>query len=112
MKKLATLLAVGGALMVAAPASAQQSVEDGYGGRGAVDQQVLGEVGTVDAPQQQSAPSASEVPAAQPTPAAQQAEGTLPFTGLDVALIALGGVLLVGLGLTVRRLSRDPGAVA
>jgi hypothetical protein len=51
-------------------------------------------------------------PVAQATPPAQQAEGTLPFTGLDAALIAFGGLLLVGLGLTVRRLARDPGSPA
>ncbi|MGI8559432.1 MAG: hypothetical protein ACR2ND_14210 [Solirubrobacteraceae bacterium] len=32
---------------------------------------------------------------------------TLPFTGLDVALLAAGGAALLGAGLVVRRLSRD-----
>ncbi len=32
--------------------------------------------------------------------------GTLPFTGLDVALLAIGGGSLLGTGLVVRRLSR------
>jgi hypothetical protein len=32
--------------------------------------------------------------------------GTLPFTGLDVVLLATGGMTLVGAGLVVRRLSR------
>ncbi|MDQ6745245.1 MAG: hypothetical protein M3Z27_04400 [Actinomycetota bacterium] len=31
--------------------------------------------------------------------------GTLPFTGLDVALLAVGGGGLLGTGLVVRRLS-------
>jgi hypothetical protein len=31
---------------------------------------------------------------------------TLPFTGLDVALLALGGGALLGAGLVVRRVSR------
>jgi hypothetical protein len=31
---------------------------------------------------------------------------TLPFTGLDVALLLAGGALLVGTGLVVRRFSR------
>ena len=31
---------------------------------------------------------------------------TLPFTGLDVGLLAAGGGLLLGAGLVVRRLSR------
>jgi hypothetical protein len=34
--------------------------------------------------------------------------GTLPFTGLDVALLAAGGATLLGAGFVVRRLSRRP----
>lgn len=33
-------------------------------------------------------------------------KGTLPFTGFDIVLLALGGVALVGVGMGVRRLSR------
>ena len=33
-------------------------------------------------------------------------DGTLPFTGLDVALLAAGGGTLLGAGVVVRRLSR------
>ncbi len=33
-------------------------------------------------------------------------DGTLPFTGLDVALLAVGGGTLLGAGVVVRRLSR------
>jgi len=36
---------------------------------------------------------------------ASDASGTLPFTGLDVALLAAGGGGLLGAGLLVRRLS-------
>jgi hypothetical protein len=32
--------------------------------------------------------------------------GTLPFTGLDVVLLAAGGGTLLGAGFVVRRLSR------
>lgn len=42
-------------------------------------------------------------PGGGPTAAAR---GTLPFTGLDLALMLAGGVLLLGVGLCVRRLSR------
>jgi hypothetical protein len=38
--------------------------------------------------------------------AAGHGGGTLPFTGLDLVLVLVGGLVLVGLGLTVRRLAR------
>jgi hypothetical protein len=33
--------------------------------------------------------------------------GTLPFTGLDVGLLVVGGAVLLGAGLVVRRFSRE-----
>jgi hypothetical protein len=41
------------------------------------------------------------------TATAASAQGTLPFTGLDVVLLAVGGGALLGAGLVVRRLSRQ-----
>ena len=41
------------------------------------------------------------------TASSNEAGGGLPFTGLDVALIAVGGGTLVGAGVAVRRLSRQ-----
>lgn len=38
--------------------------------------------------------------------ASTSTSGTLPFTGLDVVLLAAGGGMLVGAGLVVRRFSR------
>jgi hypothetical protein len=35
--------------------------------------------------------------------------GSLPFTGLDVALLAGAGALLAGVGVGMRRLTRGPG---
>lgn len=35
---------------------------------------------------------------------------TLPFTGLDLGFVAGAGVLLVGMGLSLRRISRKPTA--
>jgi hypothetical protein len=40
------------------------------------------------------------------TSAGTSSSGTLPFTGLDVALLAAGGGTLVGAGFVVRRASR------
>jgi hypothetical protein len=37
-------------------------------------------------------------------------EGSLPFTGLDLALMGAAGGLLVGAGLGMRRLTRAPGS--
>ena len=37
-----------------------------------------------------------------------QDSGNLPFTGLDLGLIAGGGVLLLGFGVGIRRLSGHP----
>jgi hypothetical protein len=36
-----------------------------------------------------------------------QASGTLPFTGLDLALVVGGGMLLLLTGWTLRRVGRD-----
>jgi hypothetical protein len=45
--------------------------------------------------------------AAQTTPTTSTASSTLPFTGLDVVLLAVGGGTLLGAGVVVRRLSRN-----
>jgi hypothetical protein len=36
--------------------------------------------------------------------------GSLPFTGLDAALLAGAGLLIAGAGIAMRRLTRAPGA--
>lgn len=57
--------------------------------------------------------SADESPSAEGPPAAdeapRQASGdTLPFTGLDIAIVALMGVALLGTGAAMRRAVRPP----
>jgi hypothetical protein len=42
----------------------------------------------------------------QSTATTSTSSGTLPFTGLDVGLLAVGGGALLGAGLVVRRLSQ------
>jgi hypothetical protein len=43
-----------------------------------------------------------------PVSATQAADaGSLPFTGLDIGLVAVGGVVLIGAGLVARRLSAE-----
>ncbi len=42
------------------------------------------------------------------SPVTSTAAGTLPFTGLDVGLLLVGGGTLLGAGFVVRRLSENP----
>ena len=77
------------ALFVAAPAFAQSSAENGYS-------QPAGSV------QQQVGPSGSEDHSAK-----SNEGGQLPFTGLDIALVAAAGGVLLVIGFGIRRLSRS-----
>jgi hypothetical protein len=96
MKRLALLMAVVAvALAIAAPAYAQSAVSDTYAGRGG------GIVGTVNSGNGPSAPAPQQVQVAN-----SGGSGSLPFTGLDVGLLALGGVALVGVGVGLRRFAR------
>jgi hypothetical protein len=80
MRKITSLLAcIVVMLVIAVPASAQTSTEDGYSGL---------------AGQQQGGGSAGG------------GGGSLPFTGLELGLVALTGAGLVGVGFAVRRASR------
>ena len=90
MKRLALLtVVVALALFTAAPAFAASAASDGYGGEGGG---VLGASGG----------------GGNGSPPAQVVDtgGSLPFTGLDLGLLALGGCALVGVGVGLRRLSR------
>jgi hypothetical protein len=49
--------------------------------------------------------STTEAEGTTAAPVATESEGTLPFTGLDVALLAAGGGTLLAAGFVVRRLS-------
>lgn len=99
MKRLALLMvAVALALMVAGPAYAQSATSDAYAGKGG------GIVGTVN-----GGGPGGNAPAQAQTPQQVQtasSSGSLPFTGLDVGLLALGGVALVGVGVGLRRFAR------
>ena len=46
--------------------------------------------------------------AAAPPKAVAAADGTLPFTGSELGMVAGGAVVLLGMGLVLRRISRDP----
>jgi hypothetical protein len=86
---------------LAAPAFAQSS-SDGYSdSAGQVQSQVNSGGGD---------PPASGSSAAV-TPVSDDGGSTLPFTGLDLALLLGAGGLLVAAGLGMRRLTRAPDAV-
>lgn len=95
MKRLALLMAVVAvALAAAVPAYAQNAVSDTYAGKGG------GIVGTVEGG---NGPTASTPQQVQVT---NSSGGSLPFTGLDIGLLAFGGVVLVGVGVGLRRFAR------
>ena len=98
MKRLALLMvAVALALVVAGPAYAQSATSDAYAGKGG------GIVGTVNS----GGPSGNGPSASAPQQVqASTGNGSLPFTGLDIGLLALGGVALVGVGIGLRRFAR------
>lgn len=85
--------------------------------RGYPEADVLGEVGTVEesTPSQQPQPTRAAQPEAQPAtqaaPAtapvrAQDTGSSLPFTGLEVGIVALMGAMLLGTGAVLRRTTR------
>lgn len=90
---LAALVATSATLTLGAPAAlAQSSSVDTYGGTGG------NVVSKVDGP--------TADPPATSTTGSQGTTGTLPFTGFDLALAALGGLLLLGVGLVLSRAVR------
>ncbi len=105
MKKLllATLTTV---LLAAAPADAENPLQNTYGGPGQIVTQVPPS-GGVKNTGYDTAPAGR---AAQANVRAAQANlsGSLPFTGSDALLMLLGGGVLVAVGFGMRRLARPP----
>lgn len=129
MKLICALAGTMLALSMTSVAMAQDSVTDAYGGQSTeipsnvVTPESQTEAPTVagatdENPAATSAPSAPSsgdtAPVAVAAPSASQpvSGSALPFTGLDVGLMALGGVLLLGFGLGMRRLSQRSAPVA
>jgi len=82
MKRIAMLVAVVGVLLLPGAASANSTC------------------------QQYSSQSCTPNSLSRTVASTTASRGTLPFTGLDVFLLAAGGGTLLGAGLLVRRLSR------
>jgi hypothetical protein len=85
MKIISVITTLVVALALATTASAQQASQDGY----------LNSAGQVQAQVDQGGSGGDS-------------GGSLPFTGLDMALLAGAGALLVAAGFGVRRLTRFP----
>ena len=91
-------------------AFAQSSV-DGYSDDGAVQNQIQGsdDTGTPpNAAQEEDTEPGAEPSASTPRAATPSESGSLPFTGMDLALLAGAGVVLLSLGLGMRKLTRAP----
>jgi len=96
MKRITVLLILVGALMLpgSALASGSSSTCQGY------SSQTAGVVGSNTGANGGACNSAVEAVSATTSTVAQ---GSLPFTGMDVALLVIGGGVLLGAGLLVRR---------
>jgi hypothetical protein len=79
--------------VVAGPAYAASSAENGYSEPAGSVQQQLGS----------SSDDGRDVP---PTAKTDNGTSKLPFTGLDIALVVAAGGVLLAMGLGIRRLSR------
>lgn len=105
MKRLALIMAVVAVVFTSgAPAYAASSVGDAYGGNGGG---ILGAVENGGG--NTGGNGGGSQPASTPAPATVQvasSESTLPFTGLDLGLLAIGGIALVGVGVGLRRFAR------
>ena len=105
--KLLLLLAMAFTFAMVGTALAQDNAtEDAYGG-------VLGEEVTNQGSDSETPPVQQPVEENDSTPpvVAQETGDSLPFTGLELGLIALAGIGLVALGVAMRRSTRgSPGS--
>ncbi len=91
----AFLLAVGGGTALAQGTPSSRGYDESLG--------VIGEIQS----EEPTPPSTTEQQPSPPTPTPpEQQEGSLPFTGLDLGIVAAMGVALLGTGLVLRRSTR------
>lgn len=97
------------ALSLTSVAFAQSSV-DGYSpDDGAVQNQIQGNDDSGTPETNNPGTETGNTPQASVTPSNDS--GSLPFTGLDLALLAGAGAVLLGLGLGMRHLTRAPKSI-
>ena len=100
LKYVSAVTVVCAALLYAAPAAfAQTSAPDGYSQPAGSIQQQLG-AASERHPGAQVHPSVAK-------PVATHNSVGLPFTGLDLGLVVAAGVVLLAVGLAIRRLGRS-----
>jgi uncharacterized protein HemX len=95
------LLAIGGGTALAQGTPSERGYDESLG--------VIGEIQSEE-PQPQEEQEQEPVPSSSPPPSeppqAAQQESDLPFTGVDLGIVALMGVLLLGTGLVLRNTTR------
>jgi hypothetical protein len=110
------IIAALAALALTAPtALAQEPLTQGYAPPGGTDQAIVGGAELTDdggTPEVAGAQESGggDPSAAQPAgePAGTESASSLPFTGLNTSTIVLSGVLLLLVGLAMRRLAQAP----
>lgn len=102
LKTAVTALVACLALAVPSAALAASPTQDAYGGT-AGQQEGGGNTPSSTSPGSETAGTSPEAVAVAAT---TESSGTLPFTGLEVGLIALAGVALLGGGVVLYRVSR------
>ena len=113
-KTLATAIASLLLVMSLTSVAFAQSSVDGYTpDDGAVQNQIQGDDGPATEPNvTEDATEPGATPSSAPRAATPSTDGgSLPFTGLDLALLAGAGVVLLSLGLGMRKLTRAPESV-
>lgn len=91
----ASLLAIGGGTAFAQGTPSERGYDES-----------LGVIGEIQSEEPTPPAQREEQPTPPQTPPPVQEEGDLPFTGLDIGIVALMGGVLLGTGLLLRRTTR------
>jgi len=101
---IALLAVVVAAVFASSALAGNSSTKTTYDTKGATVQLTIGKV----KPKVKVAPKVKPTIKTAPKLTAHVRTGTLPFTGLDLGFIVAGGLVLVGMGASLRRLTRQP----